>query len=153
MWDKSLENPLFCNKEAKLWLLLNDFERDWLQLVLHAMCVSHSECLIIDWVQCFLLDWCLLLAVVRLVWQKISLYISVKHKRRHCCVSIRSVILPPRSYNHMKRRLLTGQSGSCVLKRCPHSDTLSPAAPHCDCRKPASTGCGPSLPPCRNPPS
>lgn len=39
---------------------------------------SHSEGLVIDWVQCLLLHRSLLLTVMGLVWQEISLYVSVK---------------------------------------------------------------------------
>lgn len=58
-----------------------------------------------------------------------------------------------RTRPHADTPSLTDQSGSCAPRRCPRSSAPLLGAPPCDRRKPMSTGCGPSPPPLRNPPS
>lgn len=78
-----------------LWCTLLDIKRRaeaqiaeggflwWLSHSESCKWVSHSQRLIIDWVQCLFLHWCLLFTVIWLVWQEIGLYISAERKKKH----------------------------------------------------------------------
>lgn len=87
-----------------------------------------------------------------LVRQKIGFYISVKNTHTDILGPMLHMTLFQQDV-HSHASSLTGRSGSYTPRQCPHSDTRWPAAPPPWCRKPMRTGCGPSPPPPRHPPS